>query len=209
MMMPALVSQIHGSDAYVRFRYVLESLELAQDSITSLDGIDKPDNSQSIAVQLATMLTSMEDAQDNLKCASATMKMLPADNENDRTLKAAFIASFDLERKAISDSIVRAKSTMSSGVSSSTLDEAEFISSRTRMQKRAATELMQSTAFAVTLAIYTDDPAAKTTEYLKLNAEEYADVSQRVAVLGKKEKSAFTDCANLLAEPLSQHKPRY
>jgi hypothetical protein len=58
------------------------------------------------------------------------------------------------------------------------------------------------------LSVDLSDPNAKTTEYLSVTCDEYADLLKENAQLAQAEKSAFSDASGLIDDGLKGHKCR-
>ena len=78
--------------------------------------------------------------------------------------------------------------------------DAERMSKITESQNKAATDLLQTTAYVIMKSVDLSDKDAKTTPYLAVTCDEYADLIKRNAPLAHADKSAYTQAASLMRD---------
>jgi hypothetical protein len=205
---------VKGSNAYIRLRYLIEALTSAQEAVTSMaSGLKEFNAATDIANALAPLIVGTDQAEDALHCASFIMSAYPEGDNDDRLTKTIGVASFNREADASADVMahIKEKFLRSSAVSQSNathVHDAERMSKITESQNKAATDLLQVTAFVLTKSVDLSDKEAKTTPYLAVTCEEYADLIKRNSDLAKADKSAYTQSASLIQTTLDGHKCR-
>ncbi len=203
-----------GSKAYVRLRYLIEALDSAQDAVTGMASSLKEFNTATnVASALAPLITGSDGAKDALHCAAFIMNQYPGTDEDDRLIKTISAAAFNREADAIADLMahIKEKFLRSAAISQSSatqVHDAERMSKITESQNKAATDLLQTTAYVIMKSVDLSDKDAKTTPYLAVSCDEYADLIKRNAPLAHADKSAYTQAASLIQTGLDGHKCR-
>lgn len=204
---------VSGSPSYIRLRYLIEALNTAQGSVTSLDEALKNFNSAATpTLALAAVFIGAKEAQDDLRCAAALINKYPSSADDDKTIKTALVSAFNREADVVADVTADSKNRILNPAkmqtNTSQLRHAERIAARTASQNEAATDIAEATTFAILLSIESSDPTAKTTEYLAVNCDEYASLLKEVDPLVHIEKSAYSQSGGLIQHALEGHKCR-
>ena len=138
------------------------------------------------------------------------MDRYSATDEHEKIIRWTLVSAFTSEADVIADMESHAKESFlhaSEGqTGASIVRDAERMSANTAKQNQAATDILQAATYAFMLSIDLSDPKAKTTEYLSVTCDEYADLLKENAPLAQAEKSAYSDAAGLLKEGLEGHK---
>jgi hypothetical protein len=208
------LSNATGSKAYVSLRYLIAALDSAQDSVTGMGSSLKEFNSATNTTSaLTSLITGADEAEDSLHCAAFIMNRYPVADDEDKLIQTSSAAAFNREADAVSDLMVHIKEKFlrSAAVSQSSamqVRDAERMSKITESQNKAANDLLQTTVFAVMKAVDLSDKNAKTTPYLAVTCDEYADLIKRNAAFSQADKSAYTQAASLIQTGLDGHKCR-
>jgi hypothetical protein len=162
---------------------------------------------------LAPLTSGADQAKDSLHCAAFIMNQYPGTDDEDKLIKTINAADFNREADAIADlmALVKEKFLRSAAVSQSSATQArdaERMSKITESQNKAATDLLQTTVFAIMKAVDLSDKDAKTTPYLAVTCGEYADLIKRNAPFAQTDTSAYTQAASLIQMGLDGHKCR-
>jgi hypothetical protein len=203
-----------GSKAYIRLRNVIAALDSAQDAVTSMaSGLKEFNAATDVAGALAPLITGADEAKDELHCAAFIMNQYPGPDQDDRLIKTISAAAFNREADAIVDLMahVKEKFLRSAAVSQSSatqVHDAERMSKITESQNKAATDLLQVAAYVIMKSVDLSDKNAKTTPYLAVTCDEYADLIKRNAHFAQADKSAYTQAASLIQTSLDGHKCR-
>jgi hypothetical protein len=209
--------QLHdatGSKAYVRLRYLIAALDSAQDAVTGMASSLKEFNTATnTASALAPLITGTDGAKDALHCAAFIMNQYPGTDQDDKFIKAISAAAFNREADAIADLMAHIKEQFlrSAAVSQSSatqVHDAERMSKITESQNKAATDLSEATVYVLMKSVDLNDKDAKTTPYLTVPCDEYADLVKRNAPLAHADKTAYTQAASLIQTSLDSHKCR-
>jgi hypothetical protein len=209
--------QLHdatGSKAYVRLRYLIAALDSAQDAVTGMASSLKEFNTATnTASALAPLITGTDGAKDALHCAAFIMNQYPGTDQDDKLIKAISAAAFNREADAIADLMAHIKEQFlrSAAVSQSSatqVHDAERMSKITESQNKAATDLSEATVYVLMKSVDLNDKDAKTTPYLTVPCDEYADLVKRNAPLAHADKTAYTQAASLIQTSLDSHKCR-
>lgn len=209
---PIALNDATGSKAYVRLRYLLAALDSAQDAVTGMASSLKEFNTAtSTAGALAPLITGIDGAKDALHCAAFIMNRYPGTDQDDKLIKAISAAAFNREADAMTDLMAHIKeqflrSPAVSQSSATQVHDAERMSKITESQNKAATDLSEATVYVLMKSVDLSDKDAKTTPYLTVTCDEYADLIKRTAPLAHADKTAYTQAASLIQPSLDSHK---
>ena len=208
-----LIASHTGSKPYLRLWFVIQALSSAQESVKFLSqSVEDIQTSTSLTTALAAFLTGADQSIDALHCAAAIMNKYSATNEDDENMRQILVSAFNREADVIADIKSHAKARFlhaSEGqTAASILQDAERMSANIAIQNQAASDILVVAAYAFMLSVDLSDPNAKTTEYLSVTCDEYADLLKENAQLAQAEKSAFSDASGLIDDGLKGHKCR-
>jgi hypothetical protein len=211
------VRNVSGSQTYVRLRYEVEALSTAQESLAGMDAaLRNSEGSTSPTMELAAMITGMNQAHDSLACAAYLMGQYRPTEEDDKNIRAILISVYNREAKCIADTMAHSKEQLLRPTNQQSnavkLRDAERISGITTLQNQAATDLLEATTFSLLRAVDVSDPHAKTAEYLTMSCDERADLLTKSATLADAnkgaDKSAYTTPATFVQKVLNEHRCR-
>jgi hypothetical protein len=203
-----------GSKAYVRLRYLIAALDSAQDAVTRMaSNLKEFNTATNTASALAALITGTDGAKDALHCAAFIMIQYPGTDHDDKLIKAISAAAFNREADTIADLMahIKEKFLRSAAVSQSSatqVHDAERMAKITESQNKAATDLSEATVYVLMKSVDLSDKDAKTTPYLTVTCDEYADLVKRNAPLAHADKTAYTQAASLIQTSLDSHKCR-
>ena len=125
------------------------------------------DTATNTATALAPLITGTDGAKDALHCAAFIMSQYPGTDEDDKLIKAISAAAFNREADAIADLMahIKEKFLRSAAVSQSSatqVHDAERMAKITESQNKAATDLLQTTAYVIMKSVDLSDKNAKT-----------------------------------------------
>jgi hypothetical protein len=166
---------------------VIEALSSAQEAVTGMASSMKEfDAATNTANALAPLITGTDEAKDALHCAAFIMSQYPDADEDDKTTKVIGVASFNREADAMADLIAHIKEQFLRPVAVSRSNatqvrDAERISKINESQNKAATDILHMTTFVLLRSVDLTDKTVKTTPYLAVTCEEYADLIKRNA----------------------------
>ncbi len=205
---------VTGSPVYLRLRYVIQALSVAQDSVVDMAAYMKEfDSASTPALALSSLLTGAAQGKDDLHCAAFVIKQYPSNSADDKTIKAILESSFNREADAINDLALRIKEQFrrSAAVSQSgntQVRDAERMAAMNASQNKAATNILEATSFVLAKSVDLSDLNAKTTPYLAVTCAEYLDLITNNSPVSKAQKSAYQDSAALIQAVLDGHKCR-
>jgi hypothetical protein len=207
------LSSVGGTQSYTRLRYQMTALEVAKDSTGQLqNGFKELNGGGTPTVAISGLITGINQARDSLLCAAYVMGKYSATSEDESTIKTFSVAAYNREAGAVLDMLTLIKEQLSrpshQGSNADTLHDAERISAITAQQNEAAEDLLQTTTLSLLLAVDTNDPNAKTTEYTLLSCKERSELLTKVAPLAKGDRNAYTVPAMLIQEFFTKHKCR-
>jgi hypothetical protein len=205
------ISNLSGSDAFVRLRLELEALEVAQEGYVRGAGVKENTSEVSgSTVQLADMLSRNRDGIEAMQCAAYLMGQYRAKGDENVLARSFLIIGFNSYAFAlesldalIREQLVRPKSKQTASIA---LKDADRYAALMKAQQNGGEIITEATSVSFNMAKDMSAGEDKEIQFLQLNCDEHATLYKMSGEIVAPPDTYFSAIADLLHDALSKFK---
>ena len=212
MIVISSLTTMTGSEPYRSLRFEIEALELAQQSVDSVNKAVKESNAENTdaASAMASLLQGMEESRNKLECAAYVAGQWHPKDEDLRPAAEMLIVVYNRKARVAIEVLAHTKERFvrPDGAQNKAvlMRDAERIASMNAEQTESTTDLVDITGVSLMKSLDLSDPSAKTVEYLAMTCSEREDLLSRIKNFGGDQTSDYAKIADMIQTALAGHK---